>query len=402
MNAVLNPTLFTISATPQVCWTGYPNAPGILFQNTDPINTVSIGSSSSLTIGDANSYPILGGQSINLPGTQTWYAIGSAGTKPLAIVPGGNAVGGLFINAPFGVTVNVPVGTTVDIGNTPSVAIASGSVNITTSAPIDVSAANVNVIPLKNISLIGSTGVLAAGALSGVTTFAMPSQAEGYLLEMIPQNPGTRIFAADILITHVDAAGHNVAFEQVTVSNWQNIGNNPAVIRGRLIGTSIKVQAQVAASAWMNTITGGSVTADSIVISAFALPVYVPNTGKRVPIIASADGLLLGNGNTVLLGNTAGNATFVGVLPDYTGPITMSVQTEQGGGTTFSGRIRCYTVSNGTGTLAELETPPCTIVAPQSIQTSLPSCFNVAYMVQRITAAGVNVGMSILINAADQ
>lgn len=263
-------------------------------------------------------------------------------------------------------------------------------------------AINTTGVPLvRNITVLDTGPVIPANTSGAARVVAMPAFAEGYLIEVIPQNPGTRIFCADIVITHTDASNNALAVEQVTVSNWQNLGNDTSVIRGRLLGTSITVQALTCSSAFLNTITGGSVTADSVKVRTCALYTYVPGTGKRVPIITSADGLLLNSADQVTLSGTAGNQTLVSVLPDYTGAVYVGASTLTGGGTSYSPRINSYTVSNGTGLLSQQDFPAVNSTTPAVTPWSLPSCFNVAFVVQRATAAS-NVGFSVMIAAADQ
>lgn len=263
-------------------------------------------------------------------------------------------------------------------------------------------AINTTGVPLiRNITVISDTAVINAGTTSSPVTVTMPQFAEGYLLEVIPQNPGSRIFAADVVITHVDASNNPLAVEQVTVSNWQNLGNDTSVIRGRLLGTSIQVQAQVAASAWINTVTGSGVTADNIKIRSCALYTYVPGTGKRVPIIASADGLLCNGSASTPLGAVAGVVTLQQVLPDYTGAVQVSSSTVTGGGFTYSCQIDSYTVSNGTGGLSTIRFAQVNSTTPLNQQFSLPSCFNLAKLVQNSTVSA-SAGMAITILSPDQ
>lgn len=257
-------------------------------------------------------------------------------------------------------------------------------------------------VPLiRNITVLGTSAVLNAG-----TTTALPVQqygafAEGYLIEVIPQNPGSRIFAVDLVIEHHDQSNNPVAVEQVTLSNWQNVGNDTSIVRGRLLGTAIKVTAQVAASAWINTVTGGAVTADNVTVRQCALLTYVPGTGKRVPVIQQTDGLLLNTSSNVTLGVTNGQAFLVSVLPDYTGPVVVASATTTGGGFLFEPVINSYTVASGTGPTNAISFPNVGNGSPLIQQVSLPSCFNVAFIIQRSTVSA-NASMSIIINAADQ
>ncbi len=225
---------------------------------------------------------------------------------------------------------------------------------------------------LRNITVLSTTAVVNAGTTSGVFPQVYGQFYEGYLLEVIPQNPGTRIFAADLVITHLDASNNPVAIEQVTVSNWQNVGADTSIIRGRLLGVSLKVQAQVAASGWLNTVTGGA-----------------------------SGGLLLATSSAVPLGAVSGVATFVGVLPDYTGPVIVSSSTASGGGFSYIPRIISYSVSNGTGALSGQDFPAVTNTAPLITSFSLPSCFNLASIIQHSTVAG-NAGFAVTIASADQ
>jgi hypothetical protein len=357
-----------------------------LVWNQSQTVTIFIGDVNTIQLTDTSGIVAIGPNgAVTFDGNTDKFVItGSTSPVPVATILGGADVSG-NVNAFVTGTVNV---TSI-----------SGTVSVTGSS-VTVSG---EVSTAENITYVGTTPVIAAGTTSAVYDFPMPTYGEGYLLEVIPQHPGSDIFACDVLIQHVDANGVTIAFETVTVSNFQNLGNDASVIRGRMLGTQINVQVVTAASSWLNGVTGGSgITADSVAVHVFALPTYVTGTGKRVPVIQASDGLLLANSDTVTLSASAGTATFVGVLPDYTGPVVLSVQTELGGGTTFSGRINCYTVSNGTATLAVIETPPCTIITPQSMLTSLPSTFNIALMVQRNTSGTPSAGMSVLIYSADQ
>lgn len=257
-------------------------------------------------------------------------------------------------------------------------------------------------VPLiREITVLGTSSVLAAGSTTALPLQSYGAFAEGYLIEVIPQHPGTDIFAADLVITHQDASGNNLCVEQVTLSNYQNVGNNTSVVRGRLLGTSLQVTVKVAASAWINGVTGGAVTADSVTIRQCALLTYVPNTGKRVPVIQQADGLLLNTSSNVSLGTTNGQAFLVAVLPDYTGPIVVSSATTTGGGFLYQPVINSYTVASGTGPTNAVSFPNVGSGSPLIQAASLPSCFNIAFIIQRSTVAA-NASMSIIINAADQ
>lgn len=263
-------------------------------------------------------------------------------------------------------------------------------------------AINTTGVPLlRNIVVLGDTTVINAGTTSGVFSQSYGNFYEGYLIEVIPQNPGARVFAADVVISHVDASGNTVAIEQVTVSNYQNLGNNTSLIRGKLLGSTIKVQAQVAASSWFTGVVGAGLTADNIKIRFCALQTFLPGTGKRVPIITASGGLLIPSSVAVTLGTVAGVATLLGVLPDYTGEVVVSCSTTGGGGFACNARIASYTVSNGTGALSVADFPLVQIKAPSYTTFALPSCFNVAYIVQQSTVA-VTQGIAIGITAPDQ
>lgn len=263
-------------------------------------------------------------------------------------------------------------------------------------------AINATGVPLlRNITVLTTTAVINAGTTSSPVTVNYPPFAEGYLIEVIPQNPGARIFACDLVITHVDASGNPLAIEQVTLSNWVNLGNDTAIVRGRLLGTAIKLQAQVAASTWINTVMASGVTADNVTLRACALYTYVPGTGKRVPIIADADGLLLPTSAGVSLPATAGTAVLVGALPDYTGAVLITTFTTGGGGFAFSPEIDSYTVANGTGSISKMRFATVNNSTPLIANFSLPSCFNVAYVIQQSTVVN-SAGFAITIVSADQ
>jgi hypothetical protein len=254
---------------------------------------------------------------------------------------------------------------------------------------------------LRNIDVLNTTAVVNAGTTGGPFAQAYASIYEGYVIEVIPQNPGTRVFAADLVITHLDASNNPVAIEQVTVSNWANVGNNTSIVRGRLLGTSLTVKAQVANTAWLTGVTGGGPAADNVTIRFCGLQTYVPGTGKRVPIITAAGGLLLASSNVVPLGGVSGVNTLVAVLPDYTGPVIVSSSTGAGGGFTYQPRIASYTVSNGTAALSSQEFPQVTIAAPLVATFSLGSAFNVASVTQRSTVS-TNGGFAVTVASADQ
>ena len=254
---------------------------------------------------------------------------------------------------------------------------------------------------LRNITVERDSGPFTPGTVTSVIHFTFPAFYEGYLLEIIPVNPGVNIFACDLVIQHLDASGNICGIEQVTLSNYQNLGNNTSIVRGRLLGIEIGVQLQVATSGWINGVTGGVITADSVNLRICGLQTYVPGTGKRVPVIQASDGLLLGSASTILLGAVANVETLVEVLPDYTGPVIVSSWTGLGGGFTYEPRIRCYTVSGGTSAQAVLDFPKVLLDTPFIAQVSLPSTFNVANIVQRSTVSQP-AGYNVIINAADQ
>lgn len=253
----------------------------------------------------------------------------------------------------------------------------------------------------RNITVLDTGPVVNANSTGAPRPVAFGPFYEGYLIEVIPQNPGTRIFAVDLVITHTDASGNDVGDEQVTLSNFQNLGNNTSIVRGRLLGTSLTITCQAAASAWINTVTGSVVTADNVKIRTCGLQTYVPGTGKRVPVIQTSDGLLLGTQSSVALGAVAGVDNFVAVLPDYTGPVFVHSFTGLGGGFTYEPRIHCFTVSNGTSAVNTIDFPNVLNGSPLQAQVSLPSTFNTASIVQRSTVAQ-SASFGIVIAAADQ
>jgi hypothetical protein len=254
---------------------------------------------------------------------------------------------------------------------------------------------------LRNITVVRDAGPFTPGTVTSVIHFTFSAFYEGYLLEIIPANPGVNIAACDVVIQHLDASGNIVSIEQVTLSNYQNLGSETCMVRGRLLGVEIGVQLQVATSGWINGVTGSVVTADSVSLRICGLQTYVPGTGKRVPVIQQSDGLLLGSASTVALGAVANVETLIAVLPDYTGPVIVSSWTGFGGGFTYEPRIRCYTVSGGTSAVAVLDFPAVLTTAPLIAQVSLPSTFNVANIVQRSTVAQ-NAGYNVIVNSADQ
>lgn len=254
---------------------------------------------------------------------------------------------------------------------------------------------------LRNITVVRDAGPFTPGTVTSIIHFTFSAFYEGYLLELIPANPGVNIAAADLVIQHIDASANIVAIEQVTLSNFQNLGSETCIVRGRLLGVEIGVQLQVATSAWINGVTGSVVTADSVSLRICGLQTYVPNTGKRVPVIQQSDGLLLGSQSTIPLGAVANVEQTISVLPDYTGPVIVSSWTGFGGGFTYEPRIRCFTVAGGTTAIAVLDFPAVVNGTPFVIPCSLPSTFNVANIVQRSTVAQ-NAGYNVIINAADQ
>jgi len=254
---------------------------------------------------------------------------------------------------------------------------------------------------LRNITVVRDAGPFAPGTVTGIVHFTFSAFYEGYLIEIIPSNPGVNIAACDVVIQHIDASGNIVSVEQVTLSNFQNLGTETCMVRGRLLGVEIGVQIQVANSAWINGVTGSVVTADSVSLRICGLQTYVPGTGKRVPVIQASDGLLLPSTDVVPLGAVAGVVTLVSVLPDYTGPVVVHSFTGLGGGFAYEPRIQCYTVSNGTGVLHVIDFPNVTNAVPLIAQVSLPSTFNVATIVQRSTVSQ-SAGFGIVVNSADQ
>lgn len=263
-------------------------------------------------------------------------------------------------------------------------------------------AINTTGVPLlRNITVLDTGPTVNANSTGAPRTVQFSPFYEGYLIEVIPNNPGVNIFAVDLVIQHTDASGNALAVEQVTLSNFQNLGNDTAIVRGRLLGTSLTITCQAAASAWLNTVTGSVVTADSVKVRTCGLQTYVPGTGKRIPVIASSDGLLLATSSVVPLGAVAGVVTLVSILPDYTGPVTVHSFTGLGGGFTYEPRIQCYTVSNGTGVLNVIDFPNVLNGSPLITHVSLPSTFNLATIVQRSTV-NQSAGFGIIIDSADQ
>lgn len=257
-------------------------------------------------------------------------------------------------------------------------------------------------VPLiRNITVLRDVGPFAPNTVSSVFHWTFSPFYEGYLIELIPVTPGAKIFAADVVIQHLDASGNVVGIEQVTLSNYQNAGNNTSIVRGRLLGNQIGVQVQVASSGWINGVTGSVVTADSINVRICGLQTYVPGTGKRVPVIQSSDGLLLESSFPAALTAVIGNVGFIGVLPDYTGSVVVNAFTTAGGGFTYAPRIDTYAVFNGTSPLSSVELPNVANNAPVTQLIALPSGFNTAVAVNKAAVAG-NAGYSVVVTSADQ
>ena len=280
---------------------------------------------------------------------------------------------------------------TVEIEGTPNVNITNATVNI-----------GGQVATTKDITELQATSYISAGATGGPFTQVMPSAAEGYLLELVPQHLGTEIYAADVEIVHVDSIGTSIAVETVTVSNLQNLGNQCCVIRGRLLGASIQVTVVNAASAWINAVSGGAgLVADGAILKIFSLSTYVPGTGKRVPVIQESDGLLLPSSNQVPIAAANDSTEIIGVIPDYTGAVLLHAYNGGPANSIFQPWIKCFTVSFGTTELSDIYGPQLSVGDQCAQEISLPSTFNVAWIINRGTVAQTQ-GYSLIIMSPDQ
>jgi hypothetical protein len=333
----------TPSSSTQV-WQGTPNSP-VLIQNLSDISSVYLGYTPQVSPNGLNIIVLGPQQSVQMDGTRALWAT-SLTELQLNVIPNALAM------------------------------------------------SNQQVSTQSNITVLSQTSTVLAGNISGVFSQAYPPTAEGYQLEVIPANPGTRIFAVDLSISHQDAANNIVAYEQVTLSNWQNIGTNPSIVRGKLFGTTLRVQANVAASSWLNTITGGSVVADNISVIFCAIPDYIPGSGRRVPIITAGDALWPMS-NIITLGAVSGVVTFGGVMPDFTGPVIWTSWTTFGGGFAFIPVIRSYTVSEGTPPYTEMRGNVVNDTTPFLWNVSLPSMFNTVWIEQDSTVANT-AGVAII------
>lgn len=154
------------------------------------IITVFVTNSQRGNTATVDNAPLEPGGAISFDGSQDIYAFTNipGATADISILPSAlsRALGTIAINGNVNATVtgNVNVTNTpsVTVSGTPNVNISSGSVAITTPAPIDVSAANVNVLPQ---SIGPFTQLYGQGTTGGASAFTVATSATATPLNLV-------------------------------------------------------------------------------------------------------------------------------------------------------------------------------------------------------------------------
>lgn len=364
-----------------------------LFVNQDTVNSVWLGDTNAIEAGDLlNAVELPPSASTTLTGAQDMFAIASNAPVKLGQMPSGVNFfpGTLAINGNVTATVSgdVNIGNTPDVNatitGTPTVDIASGTVDVTTSAPINVSAGLVQVNQIKPVTLAGLIPAVAAGTTSSVTTVTMPTDAEGYMLiTSISSNPITAIF--DVVIQHQDGFGSILFTEQITGS----IFGADSIIRGKLYGPVLAIKIVNANASFVSTVTAGIfTTANTVTMNIFGLSVYDSGISKR-PLVG--DGLVVGSFNVTPPGSTTGFP--VQNMMDYTGQVNIMSTNTTGGGLVYRFRLLGYQVSTGTSAVMRYVSNT-TSGATDSINATIavPNTFNMLLLDTTAAVSGVVIG----------
>lgn len=364
-----------------------------LFVNQDTVNSVWLGDTNAIEAGDLlNTVELPPSASTTLTGAQDMFAIASNAPVKLGQMPSGVNFfpGTLAINGNVTATVSgdVNIGNTPDVNatitGTPTVDIASGTVDVTTSAPINVSAGLVQVNQIKPVTLAGLVPAVAAGTTSSVTTVTMPTDAEGYMLiTSISSNPITAIF--DVVIQHQDGFGGILFTEQITGS----IFGADSIIRGKLYGPVLAIKIVNANASFVSTVTAGIfTTANTVTMNIFGLSVYDSGISKR-PLVG--DGLVVGSFNVTPPGSTT--AFPVQNMMDYTGQVNIMSTNTTGGGLVYRFRLLGYQVSTGTSPVMRYVSNT-TSGATDSINATIavPNTFNMLLLDTTAAVSGVVIG----------
>lgn len=196
---------------------------------------------------------------------------------------------------------------------------------------------------------IGVThGPFGPGALWGPFTVPFTVGA-GYEILIFPVTSGNP-FVTDVIVTHQDGAGTTVYVEEFCVSNFAaaaGFPTAPVIIRGNLHGPTLQIQGNCAASAFINTVTGGIVTASGVKVNVYALPSFI---GR--PRVASTPNF----GDIAEFGLQtvgAGQDLIYSTLLSYSGPARFIIFSTTGGASSLLTRIQSFTVTNGTTSLID-------------------------------------------------
>lgn len=284
----VNPVVVPLSANPTgPVWMANPTVEQVTLVNRDTANRVYIGNNPSIYVGSPNAVPLDPNASICYPGNKPIYAVATAGTAPLLIVPGAVAY------SPGGLAIVGNVNATI-----------SGNVNIAgQSVALDVSAANVNVNgvggsfpPGANTLLFSNTNVNVPGAGSATTGVLDCLNYQSYDLAFNAHcanqaNNGAPLVTEIILSWYSDAAGTNLVFQE----QWWTWLTNSTATAVTAFGTGPH-HARYFKVTLANISAGFAFTIDSI----FVYGTQRPQTGSTWRQNAPAGGSM-NSGLTMLL-----------------------------------------------------------------------------------------------------
>lgn len=276
-----------------------------------------------------------------------------------------------------------------------------GTVNISNSN-IDVNlinstvnvAGSVNNFNQVNITRVAASVVVNAGAsMANWTPGGIPNTAQGYLVGIQGQNSGD-LYACDVQVDHYGPDGTLVGTEYFTVTNYsdsESAGNfHQVAIRGKLIGTSVKVSVWNANTAWWQAVSGTTLAVSAWVqLIFFVTPFDYPGESQ---VVGSFNTQVLVPGfavKTITAGGT------IDVCASYEGMVSGYFYNNSPAAATIQPQIQSFTVQNGLSPVANVWFPQLTQNETYNGLFAMDNLFNtVAVALRSGTSATLQYGIT--------
>ena len=293
------------------------------------------------------------------------------------------------------VTVQLKIGSSSY--NPGSVSISNSNVDVNlTNSTVNV-AGSVNNFNQVNITRIaGSPSVNAGSTMLGWVPGVIPDTAQGYMLAINPQNSG-ELYACDVQVEHIGPDGTPVGIEYFTVSNYsdsRSAGNfGQTAIRGKLIGSSVKISVWNSNSAWWQNVTATTLNVTSwIWLVFYATPFDYPSESQ---IVGSFNTRMLVpgfNAKTISAGET------IDVCSSYEGMASVFAFNNSPAAATIQMLLRSYTVQNGSTPLGSQFFPQLTQGQMYNGLFAVNNLFNTVFV---ILSSGSSATIQYGITAVD-